>query len=182
VRSSDVIGYSWVVLVIQRNILYRKKEDADYIRRLQSDDVPSKLPPGCCELSNVVFFETLCCLGILKSKIQKDVAKVDFDQCKYMDRKTRVHVPASSQSTPIAFVYTTSMPWLSASENPRLHEYPCSLGNQSMSFHDFFCRKNIIRGSLRGTCSSGIRRRLPIETCYPIKINLIYLRQVLEYD
>jgi hypothetical protein len=85
--------------------------------------------------------------------------------------RSRAH--PSSQATPIACVYTTSMPWLSASENSRLHEYSCSLGNQSVSFHDLFCWKKIIRKPLRA--SSGIRRRLQIETHYPWNQNQPYI-------
>jgi hypothetical protein len=65
-------------------------------------------------------------------------------------------------------------------KNPRLHEYLCSLGIQSMSFHDFWWKK-MIRRSLHA--SSVISWRLPIMTHKQIKINLIfYPRQVLEYE
>jgi hypothetical protein len=53
-----------------------------------------------------------------------------------------------SQATPIAFVYTTPLLWLSASENSRFHEYLCSSGNQSMSFNDIF----VGRKSFGGHC------------------------------
>ena len=64
--------------------VFRRKEDADYLRRLQTkEDVPKSLPPGCCELSNLVFFETLCCLGVIKENIKKECAEANVNQCKY---------------------------------------------------------------------------------------------------
>lgn len=61
----------------------RKKEDADYLKRLQTkDNLPKSLPPGCCELSNSVFFETLCCLGVIKDNIKKERNEINVDQCK----------------------------------------------------------------------------------------------------
>lgn len=64
-------------------LMNRKKEDADYLKRLQTkDNLPKSLPPGCCELSNSVFFETLCCLGIIKDNIKKERNEINVDQCK----------------------------------------------------------------------------------------------------
>ncbi|XP_055998638.1 uncharacterized protein LOC125678011 [Ostrea edulis] len=81
VFGGTVLGIILIITVHCCRVIRRKqKEDSDYLRRLQSHDVPDTLPPGCCELSNVVFFETLCCLGIIKENIKKEVAEVNVDQ------------------------------------------------------------------------------------------------------
>ncbi|XP_061172324.1 uncharacterized protein LOC133181754 [Saccostrea echinata] len=79
--GATVLGIVLIIIIHCCRVLSRKKkEDAEYLKRLQTGDIPKTLPPGCCELSNVVFFETLCCLGAIKDSIKKETAEVDVNQ------------------------------------------------------------------------------------------------------
>ncbi|XP_062592052.1 uncharacterized protein LOC134253544 isoform X2 [Saccostrea cucullata] len=78
--GATVLGIVLIIIIHCCRVLSRKQEDAAYLKRLQTGDIPKTLPPGCCELSNVVFFETLCCLGAIKESIKKETAEVDVNQ------------------------------------------------------------------------------------------------------
>ncbi|XP_065941637.1 uncharacterized protein [Magallana gigas] len=82
VFGATILGIVLIIIIHCCRVLSRKqKEDADYLKRLQTkDNLPKSLPPGCCELSNSVFFETLCCLGVIKDNIKKERNEINVDQ------------------------------------------------------------------------------------------------------